>query len=99
VYAKFIPIIRTFAPFLAGVSEMNYLRFLSFSVTGVVLWVFSITMLGHTLGSVPLVRRHFEKMIMLIIVVSVLPVLAEAAKTRRKRRAAEETPAETLRRD
>jgi membrane-associated protein len=85
VYAKFVPIIRTFAPFLAGVSEMNYFRFLAFSVAGVVLWVCSITTLGRTLGGVPLVRQNFDKVILLIILVSLLPVLMEALKARRKR--------------
>jgi membrane-associated protein len=85
VYAKFIPIIRTFAPFLAGVAQMNYPRFLAYSVAGVVAWVFSVTMLGNTLGSVPIVRRHFEKVIFLIIVVSLIPVLLEFLKTRRKK--------------
>jgi membrane-associated protein len=94
VYAKFIPIIRTFAPFVAGVAEMSYPRFLAFSVSGVVAWVFSITMAGHVLGSIPLVRRHFDKAILLIIFVSLLPVLAEAIKARRKKAA---TPAGTLR--
>jgi len=85
VYAKFIPIIRTFAPFLAGVAEMHYPRFLSFSVCGVAGWVASLTTLGYTLGSVPLVRRHFEKVIFLIIFVSLLPVLSESIKARRKK--------------
>jgi len=85
VYAKFVPIIRTFAPFVAGVSEMNYFRFLEYSVAGVVLWVSSITTLGLTLGSIPLVRRHFDKVILLIILVSLVPVLLEALKARRKR--------------
>jgi membrane-associated protein len=85
VYAKFVPIIRTFAPFLAGVSEMNYFRFLAFSVAGVVLWVCSIVTLGRTLGTIPLVRQNFDKVILLIILVSLLPVLMEARKARRKR--------------
>jgi membrane-associated protein len=85
VYAKFVPIIRTFAPFLAGVSEMSYFRFLTFSVTGVVAWILSITMLGRTLGGIPLVRQHFDKAILLIIVLSLLPVLSEVWKARRKR--------------
>lgn len=85
IYAKFIPIIRTFAPFVAGVSQMSYPRFVAFSVAGAVLWIFSITMLGYTLGSVPIVRRHFEKVIIGIIVVSLVPVLLEAWKAHRRR--------------
>jgi membrane-associated protein len=85
IYARFVPIIRTFAPFVAGVAEMGYLRFLSFNVFGGIGWVFSLTMLGYALGNVPLVRRHFEKAILLIIFVSVLPVLREMWRARRKR--------------
>jgi len=85
VYAKFIPIIRTFAPFLAGVTEMRYLRFLAFSVGGVLGWVFCVTTLGYTLGSVPIVRRHFEKVIFLIILVSLVPIILETVKSRRRR--------------
>ncbi|MGO9095101.1 MAG: VTT domain-containing protein [Bryobacteraceae bacterium] len=85
VYAKFVPIIRTFAPFLAGVAEMNYFRFLAFSVAGVVAWIFSITMLGRSLGGIPLVRQYFDKVILLIIALSLLPVLSEFWKARRKR--------------
>ncbi len=84
IYAKFIPIIRTFAPFVAGVARMNYLRFLPFSVAGVVLWICAITMLGHTLGAIPWVRQNFEKVIFAIIFVSLVPVLLEFLKSRRK---------------
>jgi membrane-associated protein len=86
VYAKFIPIMRTFAPFLAGVSQMHYPRFLTFSVCGVVGWVASVTTLGYTLGRVPWVRQNFEKVIFLIIFVSLLPVIWETLKARRARR-------------
>jgi len=93
VYAKFIPIIRTFAPFLAGVTEMHYPRFLAFSVGGVLGWVFSVTMLGYTLGSVPIVRRHFEKVIFLIIFLSLVPIILETVKSRRRsHRRDRETP-------
>ena len=91
-YAKFVPIIRTFAPFLAGVAEMNYPRFLAYSVGGVVAWVFSITMLGHTLGGVPLVRRYFDKVILLIIVVSLIPVFVEFLRSRRAKAPAGQQP-------
>jgi membrane-associated protein len=84
IYARFIPIIRTFAPFVAGVGEMNYGRFISFNVFGGIGWVFAMTMLGYYLGMVPFVRQNFEKVIMAIIFVSVLPVLVEAVKARRR---------------
>lgn len=83
VYARFVPIIRTFAPFVAGVGEMRYSRFLFFNIFGGIGWVFALTMLGYMLGSVPLVRAHFEKAIVLIILVSLLPVVIEGWKARR----------------
>ncbi len=85
IYAKFVPIVRTFAPFIAGVGRMPYLRFLPFSICGCVGWIFFITMLGYMLGNVPLVRAHFEKVIFLIIFVSLLPVLVETWRARRSR--------------
>ena len=84
IYAKFVPIVRTFAPFMAGVGKMNYLRFLSYDVFGAVGWVASLTVLGYFLGSVPLVRRHFEKAIFLVIFLSLVPLMMEAWKARRK---------------
>lgn len=89
VYARFIPIIRTFAPFVAGVAEMNYPRFLLFNIFGGIGWVFALTMLGYMLGSVTLVRAHFEKVILGIILVSVLPVVFEAWKAHRSSARAE----------
>lgn len=83
IYARFIPIIRTFAPFVAGVAQMNYLHFLSYNIFGGIGWVFVMTMLGYTLGNVPVVRAHFEKVIVLIIVVSLVPPLWHALKARR----------------
>lgn len=85
IYARFVPIIRTFAPFVAGVAGMGYLRFLMFNVFGGIGWVALLTLLGYTLGSQPLVRAHFEKVILGIIVISVLPVLKEIISARRSR--------------
>lgn len=85
IYARFIPIVRTFAPFIAGVGKMNYGRFLSFNIFGGIGWVFSMTMLGYALGNVPIVRAHFEKVILGIIFVSVLPVVFEFIRSHRAR--------------
>ncbi len=87
VYARFIPIVRTFAAFVAGVMEMPYLRFLPFSVCGGVGWVFTMTMLGYELGSIAIVRRNFDKVILAIIFVSLLPTLIEIVKARREHKA------------
>lgn len=83
IYARFIPIIRTFAPFVAGVGQMPYLRFLSFSVFGGVGWVILFTLLGYTLGNISFVRQNFEKVIVSIVVLSLIPALREAWKARR----------------
>ena len=86
VYARFVPIVRTFAAFIAGVGQMPYLKFLPFSVCGGIGWVFFMTMLGYWVGSVPIVRRYFDKVILLIIFVSLLPTLIELLKAWREKR-------------
>ncbi len=83
IYARFIPIVRTFTPFVSGVAKMPYSRFLFFSIFGGMGWILFISMLGYTLGSVPLVRHNFEKVILLIVFLSLLPVILEFAKSRR----------------
>jgi membrane-associated protein len=77
IYAKFVPIIRTFAPFMAGVGRMSYPRFLTFNVFGGVGWVLSMTLAGYYLGGIPLIRRNFEKVVIGIVVVSVLPLVIQ----------------------
>jgi membrane-associated protein len=83
IYARFVPIIRTFAAFVAGVAEMPYLRFLPFSVCGATGWVAFMTLLGYKLGKVAFIRQHFEKVVFLIIVISLLPAITEVIKARR----------------
>jgi membrane-associated protein len=82
IYAKFVPIIRTFAPFVAGIANMPYRRFLPFDIVGGTGWVISMTLLGYFLGGVPIVRRHFEKFVLLIIFVSLLPLAIHAVHAR-----------------
>jgi membrane-associated protein len=84
IYARFVPIVRTFAAFVAGVAQMPYLRFLPFSVCGAAGWVVSMTMLGYTLGRVPLVRQYFDKVVLVIIAISLLPAFLEVLKSRRR---------------
>jgi len=86
IYAKFVPIVRTFAPFVAGVAKMRYRRFLSFDIFGGIGWVFSMTVLGYMLGEIPLVRRHFEKFVLLVIFVSLLPLVIHALKAKFERK-------------
>jgi membrane-associated protein len=82
IYARFVPIIRTFAPFVAGIGQMSYPKFLSFNVFGGIGWVFGLTGLGYIVGDLPFVKKYFDKVILAIILVSVLPVLLEAWKAR-----------------
>lgn len=93
IYAKFVPIIRTFAPFVAGIAKMPYRRFLPFDIVGGTGWVISMTLLGYFLGGVPIVRRHFEKFVLLIVFISVLPLILHAIQSRlgRKRASTGET--------
>ena len=83
IYAKFVPIVRTFAPFMAGVGKMRYMRFLSFNVFGGVGWVLSMTLAGYNLGNVDIVRRNFEKVVIGIVLVSVLPMVIHYLRSRR----------------
>jgi membrane-associated protein len=86
VYAKFVPIIRTFAPFLAGVSEMPYPKFAAFSAAGVTLWVNAVVFAGYFLGQNEFVRKNFDKAVLLIIAASLVPILLETLKHRRQAR-------------
>lgn len=83
IYAKFVPIVRTFAPFIAGVARMPYPRFAAFDVFGATGWVISMTVSGYFLGGVPLIRRHFEKVVILIVLVSVVPVILQFLRSRK----------------
>jgi membrane-associated protein len=82
IMARFVPIVRTFAPFVAGVAEMNYKKFLSFDVLGGVLWIFSLTLAGYFLGEIPWIRNNIEKVALGIIFISILPIIIEVLKVK-----------------
>jgi membrane-associated protein len=84
IYAKFVPIIRTFAAFIAGVGKMNYSRFLIFNVVGAVGWVSIMITLGSLLGSTPWIRQNFEKVVLGIIFVSLIPAVLQVLKSRKQ---------------
>jgi len=84
VYARFIPIVRSCTPFIAGVARMPWLRFVSFSLVGGIVWIASITTLGCQLGHVELVRKNFEKVVLGIILLSLSPIVWETLKARRR---------------
>lgn len=88
VYARFIPIIRTCTPFVSGVARMVYPRFLMFSLLGGTLWIGFMMTLGYQLGQVPVVRRNFEKAVLAVVFISLLPMLSEIFKAWRTRAAA-----------
>jgi len=84
ILARFVPIVRTFAPFVAGVGKMNYARFLLFSVIGAIAWVSICLCGGYFLGSRPFFKQHFELVVLVIIVISLIPMAVELLKARRR---------------
>ena len=85
VIARFVPIIRTFAPVLAGVGSMRYRRFLAYNVVGGIGWVVSMTLAGYLLGqTVPNISKHIHELVIVIIVLSVIPIAVEVYRERRK---------------
>jgi len=90
IYARFVPIVRTFAPIVAGAGEMNYKRFLMYNVCGGIGWVFFIMGLGYFLGSVEWVKHNLEKAVMLVIALSLLPIALEFLKSHLRGRASSE---------
>jgi len=83
IIARFVPIIRTYAPFVAGIGAMSYRRFLMFNVTGAVLWVALLTYAGFFFGNLPLVKNNLTAVILGIIVLSVMPAIIELWRARR----------------
>ena len=83
IYAKFVPVVRAFAPYMAGVGRMSYVRFLSFNIWGGLGWVLSMTLGGYALGNYPFIRRNFEKVVLGIVVVSVMPLILHYLQSRR----------------
>lgn len=83
IIARFVPIVRTFAPFVAGVARMAYRRFISFSFIAALVWVASVVLLGYAFGNIPVVKHNFVYVIFLIIVLSLLPPLFEWIKYRK----------------
>lgn len=86
ILARFIPVIRTFAPFVAGIGKMTYFHFASFNVAGAALWVALFTLGGYFFADLPVVQNHFHYVIVAIIVLSCLPAVVEVLRERRKAR-------------
>jgi membrane-associated protein len=86
VIARFVPIVRTFAPFVAGMGRMTYTRFAIYNVTGAVLWIVGLVLAGYAFGNIPIVRRNFSLVVLAIIVLSILPGVIEAWRQHRRSR-------------
>ncbi len=84
VIARFVPIVRTFAPFVAGIGQMTYARFALYNVSGAILWIGSLCGGGYLFGNIPVVRKNFSLVILAIIVLSILPALVEVLRQRRQ---------------
>src|SRR5690554_5556044 len=84
IYARFIPIVRTFAPFVAGVGTMSYSKFASYNIIGALLWVTSFLFLGYFFGGLPIIKDNFTVVIFAIIVLSIIPPIIEVFRNRKK---------------
>ncbi|WP_447766312.1 DedA family protein [Sphingobacterium faecium] len=84
VIARFVPIVRTLAPFVGGIGRMHYGTFITYNVIGAILWVVGITLAGYFLGNIPIIRDNFSKVVLLIILLSVLPIVFEVLKEKFK---------------
>jgi membrane-associated protein len=85
IIARFVPLVRTFAPFVAGIGRMQYVRFLAFSVAGAVLWVIPLVSAGYFFGNVRFVKNNLSIVILAIVAISVTPVLIQLVRARRAR--------------
>jgi len=85
IFARFMPFIRTFIPFVAGASRMHYRQFLMYNIIGAFLWVGICTLAGYFFGNIPIVKDNFSKVILIIIFVSVLPAIIGLLKSRVKK--------------
>lgn len=85
VIARFVPIVRTLAPFVAGVSKMHYGTFIKYNLIGGTIWVIGITLAGYFLGTIPIIKNNFEIVVMLIIAFSLVPIVIEFIKSKSKK--------------
>jgi membrane-associated protein len=87
IIARFVPIVRTYVPFVAGIGAMPYARFLAFSVVGALAWVVSLSLAGYWFGNIPAVKENLAVVIVVIVVLSVMPIALEFLLAQRRRAA------------
>lgn len=85
IFARFIPFARTFAPFIAGVSQMNYRYFISYNIIGGFLWISSFIILGYWFGNMPIIKSNFKFVILAIIIISIMPAVITYIRERNKK--------------
>ncbi|WP_156307536.1 DedA family protein [Sphingobacterium endophyticum] len=86
IYARFVPIIRTFAPFVAGVGSMSYAKFASYNVIGAILWVTSFLFIGYFFGGLPIIKDNFTIVVFAIIILSILPPVIEVVREKYRKK-------------
>ncbi len=82
--ARFVPIVRTFAPFVAGIGQMSYPAFISYNIFGGITWVALFTFAGYFFGNIPFIRHNFSLVVMAIVLISIVPMIVEAVKAQRE---------------
>lgn len=85
ILARFVPIVRTFAPFVAGIGTMTYRTFVAYCIAGAVLWVVSMSVLGYLFGNIPVVQKNFELVVIGVVVLSLVPAIWQFAKSKLRR--------------
>jgi membrane-associated protein len=86
ILARFVPIVRTFAPFVAGVGAMTYKKYISYCVVGAILWVSMLTLIGFVFGNIPWIKKNFELVVFGIILISLVPIALEYIKHKRSKK-------------
>lgn len=85
IIARFVPIVRTFAPFVAGMGKMNYRKFFHYNIIGAMLWVLSITYLGYAFGNLSIIKKNFGLIAIIMIILSIIPILIQIIRTKLKK--------------
>jgi membrane-associated protein len=85
ILARFVPIVRTFAPFVAGIGQMPFVRFIGFSISGGILWVVTLSLAGYYFNQIEIVRTHFQFVVLAIVAISLIPVAVHALQGRKRR--------------